>query len=256
MTEEMMYAPLDKDRFGLIDGDILLYACGFIADRDSLNKAAALELFDDMLINIRHTLELAGGKIFLSDSADNNFRYKVAKTYPYKGTRKDRDKPKHYQAIKDHILKRWTSEITKGMEADDGMGKAQTKQTIICSIDKDMDMIVGWHYNWKRYTIYYVSRWEAQLAFWTQMITGDSVDNIKGIYGLGPAKAAKLFKDKEHEMELYSEVVKQYCAYFGDKARKRYNENYDLICIKGAPVKFRDEPAPSKQKKLLTSGWG
>lgn len=247
--------PSQWDRKGLIDGDIILYACGFVADKENADEDGARAIVDDMLLNIRHTLDLSSARIFFSDTAANNFRYTVAQTHPYKGNRKDREKPKHFEMLKRYMLDEWECEISTGMEADDWMGKFQKgKQTIICTIDKDLDMIPGWHYNWKRYEIYHVSRWEAQRHFWTQMLTGDSVDNIKGIYRVGPKKAEKIFEGVEYEAHLYAKVVGAYCEEFGDKSRDRFNENYDLLMIKGAPVHFRDEPV--HKVKELASCWG
>lgn len=237
------YSPLRKDRKGLIDGDIILYACGFIADKKEVDKGGACDIVDSMLLNIRDTLDLSDARIFFSDTACNNFRYKVATTHPYKGNRKDKEKPKHFEMLKEYMLDAWGCEVAKGMEADDAMGKNQKlKTTIICTIDKDLDMIPGWHYNWNHYRIYHVNRWQAQKHFWTQMLTGDNVDNIKGIYRLGSVKAKKIFEGIESEIGLYGEVVHAYCEEFKDDARSRFNENYDLLMIKGAPVHFRDEP--------------
>ncbi len=237
------YSPLQKDRIGLIDGDIILYACGYIADKEDADEDGARVIVDNMLLNIRGTLDLCGARIFFSDTACNNFRYKVATTHPYKGNRKDKEKPKHFEMLKEYMLDHWECEIAKGMEADDAMGKYQKiKSTIICTIDKDLDMIPGWHYNWKRYEIYNVSRWSAQKHFWTQMLTGDSTDNIKGIYRVGPVKAAKILEGVDCEMDLYAKVVYVYCEEFGDIAQQRFNENYDLLMIRGAPVHFRDSP--------------
>jgi len=249
------YSPLKKDRIGLIDGDIILYACGYIADKEEADEIGARLICDNMLLNIRHTLDLSSARIFFSDTRSKNFRYAVATTHPYKGNRKDREKPKHFEMMHKYMLDEWEAEISTGMEADDWMGKFQkVKTSIICTIDKDLDMIPGWHYNWKRYEIYHVSKQQAQRHFWTQMLTGDSVDNIKGIYRVGPKKAEKILDGIDCEMGLYAAVVHAYCEEFGDKARDRFNENYDLLMIKGAPVHFRDEPV--REMKEIVSSWG
>jgi len=249
------YSPLKGERKGLIDGDIILYACGFIADKNDVDVDGAYDIVDGMLLNIKHTLGLDDCRIFFSDDRDNNFRYKVATTHPYKGNRAEKEKPKHFEAIRKYMLSEWECEVSSGMEADDFLGKFQKlKSTIICTIDKDLDMIQGWHYNWKHYRIYHVNKWKAQVHFWTQMLTGDSVDNIKGIYRVGPVKAAKILEGVDCEMGLYAKVVHTYCEEFGDKARDRFNENYDLLMIKGAPVNFRD--SPEYETPDIVTNWG
>lgn len=230
-----------KTRKGLIDGDILLYACGWVADKEERDLEGAHEVLDEMLLNIRDNLELDDAVIFLSDSTENNYRTDVAVTHPYKGNRTS-EKPAHFEALRDYIQTEWGARVVKGAEADDGMGKMQSRSTIICTIDKDLDMIPGWHFNWKRFTMYYVNTIEAQRHFWTQMLTGDRTDNIFAIKGIGPKKAEKLIGDVPNEWLMYTAVHKQYCEEFGAHAGDRFYENYKLLKIQGAPVNF-GEPA-------------
>lgn len=256
MSTRSKYSPLRKDRHGLIDGDIILHASGYVADKNEATDDEAKKILDGMMLNIRDTLDLQSATIFLSDLEENNFRYKVAKTHPYKGNRKERSKPESYAMLKEHMLDHWEAKVTKNMEADDGMGLAQTKTTIICTIDKDLDMITGWHYNWNHYRIYSVSKDQAIKHFWTQMLTGDNTDNIKGIHRLGPKTAQKLFEGTTEELSLYSVVVGQYVEHFGeDIARSRFEENYDLLMIRGAPVGFRElAPEPDYSKIETKTG--
>jgi 5'-3' exonuclease len=114
--------------------------------------------------------------------------------YPeYKANRKDVAKPLHFQEIKDYLLDTQPCEVINGEEADDAMGIAQalapTDTTIICSLDKDMDMIAGKHYNWGKHTVYTVKQEDGDRWFWTQLLTGDMTDNIIGLKGIGPVKA-------------------------------------------------------------------
>lgn len=64
------------------------------------------------------------------------------------------------------------------------------EKTVICTKDKDLDMISGLHYNWtKDKEPYEVSEQQALKAFYSQLLTGDRVDNIQGIKGIGNKKA-------------------------------------------------------------------
>lgn len=165
-----------------------------------------------------------------------NFREKIATIKPYKGNRDPDHKPVHYEAIRQHILDKWNGELVDGMEADDAMGIDQTdlmragKESIICSVDKDMDMIPGWHYNWVKQAKYYMSEEAALRKFYMQLLTGDVTDNVQGAKGIGPARAAKLLKDAKSELDMYR-VCKE--AYKNDLVA--LNENAQLLWI------FRDE---------------
>lgn len=121
----------------------------------------------------------------------------------YKASRKDTPKPLMYEEIEKYLIERYDAQVNTDIEADDAMGIAQmvairdgrVEESIICTIDKDLDCIPGWHYNWNKKKLYLVSDDEADTNFWCQVLTGDKVDDIPGIKGVGPAKARKLIED-------------------------------------------------------------
>ena len=78
------------------------------------------------------------------------------------------------------------------------------------SLDKDFNQIPGWHYNFVKKTHYYVDKAEGDRFFYTQILTGDSADNIIGLHMVGPVKAAKILKDKTTEKEMYDACVEAY----------------------------------------------
>lgn len=192
-------------------------------------------------------------------TGDGNFRESVATILPYKGNRVQ-PKPTHYQAIRDYMVGVWGAEIVDGMEADDKLAIEQMKtyyqsepfapeghtDTIICSIDKDLNMIEGWHYNWQTQEKYFVSKDEGRKCFYTQLLTGDRTDNIQGIPGIGKQKAAKLLNGCETEEEMYEAVVGAYEAYYNtleeEEVEQIVRENANLLWIvkelndKGEPV--------------------
>jgi 5'-3' exonuclease len=75
------------------------------------------------------------------------------------------------------------------------------------------------------------------------MLTGDSVDNIVGVMGRGPAFAYKLLKDAVTEAECYQLVAEVYVKQFGDEWKEKMREMADLLWIikeeqEGVPVKW------------------
>jgi len=163
-------------------------------------------------------LKATGAKqytIFLSKG--DCFRVGV---YPeYKASRKFTPKPHHVQTIEDYFVENHDTIISEEIEADDAMGIHQTQalnngteNTIICSLDKDMDMIPGLNYKWNSKKIRAFSEAEAMHSFWIQTLTGDSTDDIPGIPGVGNKTAAQMLENatpggyKKIVLEEYSKI--------------------------------------------------
>lgn len=159
-----------------------------------------------------------------------NYRIEEAVTHPYKGNR-TQPKPLHHQFLRDYLVREYDAIMVHGEEADDALGYNQTENTVICSLDKDLDMIPGWHFNFVKWELYYVDEYEAIKNFWTQMLVGDVADNIKGIKNIGPKKAAKLFADKPTPEEMKCIVGLQY-AIHEENPEERMTENGRLLWIK------------------------
>jgi DNA polymerase-1 len=130
--------------------------------------------------------------------------------------------------------KSWGFEVIDGMEADDAIGieayRHEPEETIIVSIDKDLNMIRGNHYNFVKEEKYFVTEEDAIRNFYLQILTGDKIDNIIGLQGIGPVKSKKLLADCNTEVEMYEAVLK---AYDGDEARVL--ENAKLLWILREP---------------------
>ena len=235
----------------LIDGDIIVYACAFVAEKkihsvyyetpegevveaEFSNKKEANAFLKDnggelitttriqpaafgmqaaktLLNKIMEATGASDYRLFLTGK--DNFRDALV-TY-YKKNRVQ-PKPVHYQAIKDYLIGYCDAEVVDGEEADDALGKNQTEDTIISTIDKDLDMVPGWHYNWTKDIKYHVSAQAGLEFFYTQMLTGDSTDNIPGLFKMTGKRASAKLKDRlknltEYEMwicivDIYAEA--------------------------------------------------
>ena len=172
----------------LIDADILVYRAGFAAEGEPVTHAyqALRMLVNRILLDIPHS----SYKMFLTSEDKTNFRFEVAVTKPYKGNRKA-DKPQHYEALRKYIMRNYPTEVVSDIEADDALGINQTDSTCIVTLDKDLDMIPGKHYNFVQNKRYDVNRTEAYRTFCEQLLVGDPVDNIAGAKGIGKVKAKK-----------------------------------------------------------------
>lgn len=152
-------------------------------------------------------------QVFLT--GEKNFRDEIATLLPYKGDRDHSTRPIYYKEATDLLKLRYRAQVVEGREADDAMSIYQWYhlkndtgwESVICSQDKDLRMVPGLNYNPTTRKLDDISVGYARLWFFTQLLTGDkSVDNIPGIYRMGPAKAAEVFKG--HEGKPYQELLK------------------------------------------------
>ncbi len=219
--------PDTRPSVALIDADILCYRVGFASE--DVDEAICLARVTELLHDIVYfDLKCDEYKAYITGKG--NFRYDIAVTEPYKGNRKDAKRPVHYEAIRNH-LQRLGAELVEGQEADDAVAiEASTNGGWIVSIDKDLDQVEGWHYNFVKKEEYYVTEFEGLKNFYSQILTGDRVDNIIGLKGIGPVKAAKLLADCKTEREMYDACVK---AYDGDV--ERVTENGQLLWLRRTP---------------------
>lgn len=195
----------------LLDADIIVYRIAFASqeDNEKIAIARAAEFVEDLVMKPW----VSDYKGFLTGS--NNYRKEIAVTAPYKGNRVQ-ERPVHYQLVRDYLVSAWGCEVIEGQEADDAIGIAaynygdDDEAYIIMTIDKDLDMIRGWHYNFTKDIKYFVQEDETIRTFYTQVLTGDRVDNIPGLKGIGPKKAEKILKDCTTEKEMYAAVLEAY----------------------------------------------
>jgi 5'-3' exonuclease len=169
-----------------------------------------------------------------------NFRENIATLKKYKGNRDKLHKPKYYKEIKEYLVDRWKAELISGQESDDALGIAQCSapagSTIICSNDKDMQMIPGYHYNWIKEEITFVNEEEADMMLFWQMLVGDSSDNIPGIDRIGAKTATKLLSECHSVQDAQRLVQNLYAKQYGtDAGRVNYNEISNLLWIRRAP---------------------
>ena len=197
--------------------------------------------------NIQNNTGCAESVIYLSHpDRTKNDRYKIAKTVPYKGNRKTLP-PLHKEAMFNYLCE-MGSIVVDGIEADDALGTALNNDSngVCASIDKDLLMIPGKHYNIVSRIITIASdpgalalektkssnklRGTGFKWFCAQMLMGDPVDNIKGLVGYGDVKAFKTLDSVSHIEDMYR-TVKNHYIMSGDGILRFY-ENANLLWIR------------------------
>jgi hypothetical protein len=231
----------------LIDADSLVYAIGFSSEgiEEPLAKWRMNEAVDTILSDV-------GADCYFGWlTGKGNFRNDIATTAPYKGQRVA-PKPAHYQALREHLQVKYGFMMTNGIEADDAVGIAcyaiPEDEMCMVHIDKDLNQLRGWHYNYRKKEKYYVSEFEGLLSFYTQMLTGDRIDNIIGIKGIGPVKAKRILEECKTENEMYLAVLE---AYKGDDSRVL--ENGQLLWLQRSHGQLWTPPKSSTSSGLTQS---
>lgn len=183
-----------------------------------------------------------------------NFREALAEGKVYKGTRKQ-DKPFHWINLTALILAGTDVSIAIGCEADDEIAIAHRldpEGTTICTRDKDLRMVPGLHYGWECGKqpefgpVEYDALGKIELIrsksgnkikgggfkfFGSQLLTGDVVDNIGGLRGVGPVGAYELLANCTSEREVFDAVQRHYEEVVGDEWRKLLEEQCHLLWI-------------------------
>jgi len=186
--------PFDKC---FVDADSIIYR---IALKTDISLKKAMEYYDRAIEEIQW--ETCSGRVYVALKGEGNFRYDIEPDY--KGQRKvsnvdeavvERRKDLNEYA---YSLGHFKSD---NCEADDVVSiwaqqSLDAKEHyVIAHIDKDIDMVEGWHYNFTKETLYYICKDQGYRKMCLQMLTGDSTDNIQGLVGIGPKKAEKLLAD-------------------------------------------------------------
>jgi hypothetical protein len=127
--------------------------------------------------------------------------------------------PVWWEFVKKDLINRWGAIAADDREVDDYVNVTRLclPDSFICAIDKDLLGLEGTHYNWKKDLWVSVTRQEAITTFWTDMITGQSGDNIKGLPGKGPKFVEGLWEKAQTTLlPLRLVVFNEYVNHFGE----------------------------------------
>jgi 5'-3' exonuclease len=238
----------DEFEVAIIDADSILYQIAHYQPSPALCRKA----LDDKLSEIMSNTSALSGAVFIKGK--DNFRYAVASDY--KGNRKDTLEPE----VKDRLemLYKYAAEFcieSDNAEADDYCGVAfklaqqENKSAIVCHIDKDLDALSGWHYNFRKQEFYYVDPPKGYWFLMKQILMGDSTDNIQGIKGLGPKTAEKILSDVPSNL-LFRTVIDTYKLKTGDNWEAEFTKAANLIYIRESGEDFRPLTYQELQEKL------
>lgn len=180
------------------DGDIWNYRIGFSVQHEPPQPPApwftVKWAIHETIDKIRRKYPNAEIFVCLTDTK-NNYRLDLARTRKYKGGR-NAPKPYYWRKIRAYFESLGNVIVSVNEEADDVMSKAiiRNPKAVCVSEDKDLKNTPGVHYNDKTGREVVINDPQAYRNFYTQLLTGDNVDNIPGCPGIGKGKAVQLLQ--------------------------------------------------------------
>ena len=172
----------------------------------------AIYVLKHMLREIEHLTGSHCSELYLT--GENNFREILYEQY--KQNRVGKPKPVNLVELRRYAVEKMGAYVTNGYEADDAISMRATEleekgeDYFIVTQDKDLWTVVGWHYDFVKKEQSLVDPWEASFNFYVQLLTGDTSDNIPGIYGIGKRRAESLLEECLDEVDMFNLVKDVY----------------------------------------------
>jgi len=250
----------NKRMLPLIDGDIIAYLASVPKTKNGvvIEEATAERTHDkvygwmatifEYCSTNNYILMLSDKENYRTNSKESNKEGEDSeeKLIKYKANRGEKPEFLRY-AIR--LLEEDFGAITiPKIEADDIQGILATQyynnDKIIPAIvtrDKDLNTVAGLHINpinisKSTNANVWINKEEAYNFFWYQMLVGDTVDNIPGVRGIGPAKATKLLDSVHPSLYPYA-VHEKYVEVYGDS--KMFHECYKHLYILKSPEDYK-----------------
>ncbi len=197
----------------LIDGDMVAYMAAILAQTEgfpplpgqtqedckpiaSLKKAK--RIVREILAKWEHHAGCTSSRVYLSDRSGprTSFRYQIHPEYKNQRTG---EKPLLLKECEKYLIDKFGATSRPQLEGDDMLGIAQTtnlaEDTVVVSKDKDMatipgkTLIVPHLKTLDGVEVETISPKKAAMRHLMQTMIGDTIDNYKGIPGIGPVKA-------------------------------------------------------------------
>jgi 5'-3' exonuclease len=214
----------------LIDADTLCYI-----GKEGDDEGEVLDKVDQALSNIITQSQATHYSVFIEPMKNNIFRKKIFSTY--KAGRKKRPLPPFYTTIKSYITEDWNGYGINGYETDDVLISAWRKLSkeypfsdiILAVMDKDYKQypITMFDTYYRRFgEVTTITDVEAQYNLFSQMITGDTTDDIKGVKGKGKvASESALISSKNR----FISTCRVYKSVYGGRWQKEFIKNYTQV---------------------------
>ena len=182
---------------------------------------------------ITEVIESAGATDYIGffgskqDGRLPNFRYAVDPNYKKQRPEEPDWMIKWRPVIVQEMQDKWNFTPVEGIEADDAVAICAKHfaddydEIVVAAVDKDLRQIPEIiYYNYTKHTSEHITQFNADKYLAEQMLRGDSADNIKGLFNIGPRKAANMLKPCENSVDLKWTVMRSYAQHEEELKRK------------------------------------
>ena len=231
-----------SNRIALIDADFLPFFCCHCKKLENGElEVKTLEdciyLVDKFIANILEAVKATHCVLAITNK--KCFRYQIYEDY--KANRKYGEPLLYFEETRDYLINKTNVIKDTLTEADDIVVCFRNYlnnleiDNIIVALDKDIiNCTAGEFYNPKKGEFLTTSKEEANKNFKYSLITGDSVDNIKGIPGKGIKFAEQYLQDAEN---CTGDILDAYIDHFGeDEGIEQFYLNYKMLKILDKPA--------------------
>ncbi len=197
----------------LVDGDLITYPCAASCEPTKAKPfleppEVALFRLHDLIQRICKETNTTDCEFYIS--GEDNFRKKI---YPEYKANRTKPPPTYLQECREILVTQYGATIVNGMETDDMLGIRQTQydgSSRICTIDKDLMQVPGYHYNWKKGTTSLVSPLDGLKTFYKQLIAGDGTDNIPSYDGKVRNSVPKFIEKLQQPIDFMTDELEMY----------------------------------------------
>ncbi|HMT01725.1 MAG TPA: hypothetical protein PKD00_00205 [Burkholderiales bacterium] len=215
----------------IIDTDTIIYSIAVL----DLDLKSVIEIFDKKIKGLVDKFK--ADNYILVIEGNRNFRNKFDPNYK---KHRSTNKPIHYKALRHHVQKQYklNHHLSINVETDDvcsilaNICLEKNIQCVIIHTDKDLNQIVGQHYNPKTKEEYYIDENNSKYLLCLQILMGDPTDSkITGISGIGKTKAFNILNNAldnnvEYMTAVFDEFIKKYSY---DIGVERFYNSFNII---------------------------
>lgn len=228
----------------LVDADSLVFASCYRPREDVdtfyTNLDDVIHKFDESFMKIVNDLsdKYEVKEVLTFNNSKGNFRKLITPTY--KANRIGQKKPPMLKEMHDYVQETYDGIYGYGIETDDIVAtywkelsiKFGRENVMIVSIDKDYLQFPALIYRYNRKEILNLSEFDSLLNFYTQMIIGDTSDNVNYFKGKGIKFAQKYYKDCDTKYQFTKMLYLLFKERYRSKAREKYIECYNLLKLR------------------------
>ena len=221
----------------LIDADSLVYSSCYGVD--SLDEAK--DKLDSYIYNIINAITEEKGEAEIVEIYHGQDKPNLRKEInPLYKANRSAELPDFFSEVSSYIKYFFDAKSAPdGLEVDDVISKRwkqltdEREQVVIAAIDKDYLQLPATIYSWagKRMGFTYVSEKEAMYNFWSQMIIGDTADNVNYLKGKGVKFSEKYLQNTNSLTQYIFKVYRLFKEEYGEKSKEMFTECYSLLKI-------------------------